>query len=184
MCYQRNYNLNHTDTRLHKKRDWHNTALYLFAKTNYMYAVSYEACAELSLYSNTNLCMRTKTVLPTISFYLGPLHCGIGIRYQCSTIARPLTFPQQFWPPLPLVLGQVTQWPSIKGPWSWKKKAPELCRQSVTNTFLLYQIRCQILFGFQKSHNTKYRIIFGIEKIWIPNTKYYSQSRKLNTKCE
>ena len=38
------FNLNHTDTCLLKKKDWHNTELYFFAKTRYMYAVSYEAC--------------------------------------------------------------------------------------------------------------------------------------------
>ena len=36
----------------------------------------------------------------------------------------------------------------------------------------------RILFGFQKSPNTEYRILFGIEKIRIPNTEYYSVSRK------
>ena len=36
--------LNQTDACLHKKGGWHNTAPNLFAKTRYMYAVSYEAC--------------------------------------------------------------------------------------------------------------------------------------------
>ena len=36
----------------------------------------------------------------------------------------------------------------------------------------------KILFDFQKSPNTEYRIIFGIENIRIPNTEYYLVSRK------
>ena len=35
-----------------------------------------------------------------------------------------------------------------------------------------------ILFGFQKSPNTEYRILFVIEKIRITNTEYYSVARK------
>ena len=50
--------------------------------------------------------------------------------------------------------------------------------QSVTNTFFLTEYEYRILFGFQKSLNTEYWILFGIEKIRIPNTKYYSVSRK------
>jgi hypothetical protein len=50
--------------------------------------------------------------------------------------------------------------------------------QSVTNTFFLIKYEYQILFGFQKSLNTEYWILFVIEKIRIPNTKYYSESRK------
>ena len=51
-CYQKIYNLEHTDTRLHKKRDLHYTAPYLFVKTRYMYAVSYEAWPNPSLLRN------------------------------------------------------------------------------------------------------------------------------------
>ena len=36
----------------------------------------------------------------------------------------------------------------------------------------------RILFGFPKSPNTEYQILFGIEKIQIPNTEYYLVSRK------
>ena len=35
-----------------------------------------------------------------------------------------------------------------------------------------------ILFSFQKSLNTEYQILFVIETIRIPNTEYYSVSRK------
>ena len=52
-----------------------------------------------------------------------------------------------------------------------------LC-QSVTNTFFFKKYKYQILFGFQKSPNTKYWILFGIKKIQIPNTEYYTVSRK------
>ena len=34
------------------------------------------------------------------------------------------------------------------------------------------------LFGFQKSLNAEYQIVFDIEKIQILNTKYYSALRK------
>ena len=48
--------------------------------------------------------------------------------------------------------------------------------ESVTKIFFTtYEYR--ILIGFQKSPNTKYQIIFGIEKIKIPNIEYYSVSR-------
>ena len=36
----------------------------------------------------------------------------------------------------------------------------------------------QILLVFHKSSNTEYWILFGIKKIWIPNTKYSSILRK------
>ena len=36
----------------------------------------------------------------------------------------------------------------------------------------------KILFGFQKSPNTECSILFGIDKIRIPNTEYYLVSRK------
>ena len=36
----------------------------------------------------------------------------------------------------------------------------------------------RILFGFQKSTNTEDQILFGIEKIRIPNIEYYLLSRK------
>ena len=49
--------------------------------------------------------------------------------------------------------------------------------QSVTNMFLT-EYKYRILFGFQKSPNTKYQILFATKKIWIPNTKYYLVSRK------
>ena len=42
----------------------------------------------------------------------------------------------------------------------------------------LTEYEYQILFGFQKSLNTEYQTLFGIEKIRIPNTKYYSLSIK------
>ena len=42
-CCQKDFSLNHTDTRLYKKRDRHNTAPHMFDKTRYMYAVSSEA---------------------------------------------------------------------------------------------------------------------------------------------
>ena len=42
------------------------------------------------------------------------------------------------------------------------------------NTFFFTKNKYPKLFGFQKSSNTKYSILFDIEKIWIPNTKYYS----------
>ena len=48
----------------------------------------------------------------------------------------------------------------------------------MTNTFWLTEYEYRILFGFQKSPNTEYRILFGIEKTRIPNTEYYSLSRK------
>ena len=42
----------------------------------------------------------------------------------------------------------------------------------------LTEYEYRILFGFQKSPNIEYRILLGIEKIRIPNTEYYSVSRK------
>ena len=50
--------------------------------------------------------------------------------------------------------------------------------QSVTNTFFFTEYEYRILFGFQKSPNTKYQRLFGIEKIRIPYTEYYSVLRK------
>ena len=44
----------------------------------------------------------------------------------------------------------------------------------------LAEYKYLILFGFHKSPNTKYWVLFGIEETWIPNTKYYSVSRKSN----
>ena len=45
----------------------------------------------------------------------------------------------------------------------------------------LTEYEYQILFGFQKSPNTKYWILFGIEKIQIPNTNSTIWSNYLNT---
>ena len=42
----------------------------------------------------------------------------------------------------------------------------------------LTEYKYRILFGFQKSPNTEHRILFGIGKIWIPDTEYYSVSRR------
>ena len=42
----------------------------------------------------------------------------------------------------------------------------------------LTEYEYQILFGFQKEPNTEYWIVFGIEKIRILNTEYYSVMRK------
>ena len=47
--------------------------------------------------------------------------------------------------------------------------------------FFLTEYESRILFGFQKSLNTEYWILFGIDKILIPNTEYYSVLRK--SKC-
>ena len=42
----------------------------------------------------------------------------------------------------------------------------------------LTKFEYQILFSFHKSPNTDYQILFGIEKIEIPNTEYYLVLRK------
>ena len=42
----------------------------------------------------------------------------------------------------------------------------------------LTEYEYRILFGFQKEPNTEYWIVFGIEKIRIVNTEYYSVMRK------
>ena len=50
--------------------------------------------------------------------------------------------------------------------------------QSVTNNFSLTKYQYQILFGFQKSLNTEYWLLFGVQKIRILNTEYCLVSRK------
>ena len=40
----------------------------------------------------------------------------------------------------------------------------------------LTEYKYQLLFGFQKSQNTEYWILFGIEKIQIPNTIRYQEN--------
>ena len=67
LCCQKVYNLNQTDTCLHKKEDQHNTAPYLFAKTRYMYAVLYEACRICPSFSG-KVPIAHKNVLPTSSY--------------------------------------------------------------------------------------------------------------------
>ena len=54
----------------------------------------------------------------------------------------------------------------------------ETVSQECDEYFFLTEHEYRILFGFQKSLNTEYGILFGIEKIQIPNTEYYSVSRK------
>ena len=50
--------------------------------------------------------------------------------------------------------------------------------ESVTKSFFFFtRYEYRIFIGFQKSPNTEYQIIFGIEKIRIPNIEYYSVSR-------
>ena len=42
----------------------------------------------------------------------------------------------------------------------------------------LTKYKYQVLFSFQKSPNTEYWILFGVEKIQIPTIEYYSVLRK------
>ena len=56
--------------------------------------------------------------------------------------------------------------------------------QSVKNTFFFTEYDYRLLYDFQKSPNTEYQILFVIEKIRIPNTKYYLVSRKSEYKIK
>ena len=60
-CCQKEFSLNHTDTCLHKKKDWHNTAPYIFEETRYMYAVLCEAGQNptISIYCKANTIKKT-----------------------------------------------------------------------------------------------------------------------------
>ena len=44
--------------------------------------------------------------------------------------------------------------------------------------FFVTEFEYRVLFSFQKSPNTEYRILFVIEKIRIPKTEHYSVSRQ------
>ena len=87
-CCQKDISLNHTDTRLYKKRDWHNTAPHMFYKTRFMYAVSSEACLlrpslstlSLRLYLYTPPLLSAPTLhfslsTPSLLFVSPSLHC-------------------------------------------------------------------------------------------------------------
>ena len=65
----------------------------------------------------------------------------------------------------------------LKGVWPDKNFQAKKWIRVWQIPFFFTKYKYWILFGFQKSPNTEYQILFSIEKIWIPNTEYYSVSR-------
>ena len=66
----------------------------------------------------------------------------------------------------------------LQAQWPYLSKESHLIETECDEYLFLTKYEYRILFGFQKSPNTKYQILFGIEKIQIPNIEYYLVFRK------
>ena len=100
----------------------------------------------------------------------------LKVMYLILTLQVPLTLPSVFSKTDSVFLKEGTQKCVLNN------TCPRACISQYTpecdEYLFLTEYEYRILSGFQKSPNTEYRILFGIEKIQIPNTEYYSVSWK------